>query len=70
MSEKGSDSAISIAERLSKLRLAHQDIDRRIQALTAQGGMDLELMSLKRQKLRLKDEIERLVDSSLPDIIA
>ena len=33
-------------------------------------GDQLEIARLKRQKLMLKDEIQRLIDSSVPDIIA
>ena len=33
-------------------------------------GDQLEIARLKRRKLRLKDQIERIIDSSIPDIIA
>ena len=56
---------------LEELRAEHRQLDERIQALSAQGGVDqLELARLKRRKLRLKDEIQQILDSSVPDIIA
>ena len=42
-----------------------------VQLLTSEPtGDQLEVARLKRQKLMLKDEIQRLMDSSVPDIIA
>ena len=46
-------------QRLSALRAEHQSLDAQIAALAGQGS-DLEIQGLKRQKLRLKDEIARL----------
>ena len=46
-------------QRLEALRSEHQALDARIDALAGQGD-DLEIKGLKRQKLRLKDEIARL----------
>ena len=53
----------SIEQRLAALRDEHQSLDARIAALTGQGD-DLELQGLKRQKLRLKDEIAQLESES------
>ena len=64
------DPAISIAERLEEIKSERQELDMRIEVLTLQGGADLEVASLKRLKLKLKDEMTKLIDSSLPDIIA
>lgn len=64
------DPAISTAERLTEIEEKRAELDMRIQALSLQGGADLEIVSLKREKLKLKDEMTRLKDSSLPDIIA
>ena len=53
------------------LRNEHRKLDERIQLLTSEPiGDQLEVARLKRQKLMLKDEIQRLMDSSVPDIIA
>lgn len=71
-SETGNDSdpAISTAERLAEIEQQRKDLNVRIEALTQQGSADLEIANLKRQKLKLKDEMTRLIDNSLPDIIA
>ena len=58
-------------EQLAALKAEHRALDERIAALIDQGATDqLELARLKKRKLRLKDEIERLRDRSIPDIIA
>ncbi|MBA3512063.1 DUF465 domain-containing protein [Sphingomonas sp.] len=59
------------AQQLAALQLEHRALDDEIAALIAQGTADqLEIARLKKRKLRLKDEIERLRDRSVPDIIA
>ena len=56
---------------LDALKAEHRDLDERIRLLSSEPtGDQLELARLKRQKLMLKDEIQRLMDSSVPDIIA
>lgn len=58
-------------EQLTTLKAEHRTLDAQIAALIAEGAIDqLELARLKKRKLRLKDEIERLRDRSVPDIIA
>jgi hypothetical protein len=58
-------------EQLATLKGEHRALDEQIAALIAEGATDqLELARLKKRKLRLKDEIERLRDRSVPDIIA
>ena len=47
------------AQRLEALRAQHQTLDDEIDALAGRGDA-LEIQGLKRQKLRLKDEIARL----------
>ena len=49
----------SIAQRLEALRAEHQSLNAKIDTLAGRGN-DLEIQELKRQKLRLKDEIARL----------
>lgn len=57
--------------KLEVLRREHRDLDDAIHALTESGrGDQLALVRLKKQKLRLKDEIARLQDQLTPDIIA
>jgi hypothetical protein len=56
---------------LETLKAEHRRLDERIRLLTCEPiGDQLEIARLKRQKLMLKDEIQRLMDSSVPDIIA
>ena len=47
------------AQRLAALRAEHQTLDAEIAALAGRRD-DLQIKGLKRQKLRLKDEIARL----------
>lgn len=57
--------------RLGALKAEHRRLDEEIAVLAATGDSDmLELARLKRRKLRLKDEIQLLLDASVPDIIA
>lgn len=56
---------------LEALRAEHRRLDEQIRALSAEPGPSpLEIARLKRRKLRLKDQIQQLVDASIPDIIA
>jgi hypothetical protein len=57
--------------KLSQLRQEHRDLDERIQALIASAAHDqLELTRMKKRKLMLRDQIIKLEDDCLPDIIA
>lgn len=57
--------------RLELLQREHRDLDDSIAALHRQGLVDpLTLQRLKKRKLMLKDEIQRLSDEVTPDIIA
>ncbi|MFC7292514.1 DUF465 domain-containing protein [Hirschia litorea] len=64
------NSTLSTAERINEIEAECRLLDTRIEALTYQGEGDLEIASLKRQQFLLKEEIVRLKDKSLPDIIA
>jgi hypothetical protein len=56
---------------LEVLKAEHRDLDERIRLLLSEPtGDQLEIARLKRRKLQLKDQIQLLVDSSIPDIIA
>jgi hypothetical protein len=57
--------------KLAQLRQEHRDLDEAIQALTASGPFDqLQLTRLKKKKLMLRDQITKLEDQIVPDIIA
>ena len=57
--------------RLTVLREEHRDLDSSIAALEAALRPDVfAIRRLKKRKLALKDEIARIEDELLPDIIA
>jgi hypothetical protein len=57
--------------RLEVLRCDHRDLDEAIRALETSVLPDqLMLRRLKKQKLALKDQIVKLEDQLIPDIIA
>jgi len=57
--------------RLAMLRMEHRDLDDSIEALRMSNRPDqLQMARLKKRKLRLRDEIRRLEDSLVPDILA
>ncbi|KAF0116746.1 MAG: hypothetical protein FD150_258 [Rhodobacteraceae bacterium] len=57
--------------RLEVLRREHRDLDQAIHALEETGRPDvLTLRRLKKQKLFLKDQIVKIEDMLIPDIIA
>jgi hypothetical protein len=57
--------------RLEVLRREHRDLDAAIHALEETGRPDqLTLRRLKKQKLALKDQIVKIEDQLIPDIIA
>ena len=56
---------------LEALKAEHRRLDAEIAALVAAATADqLEVARLKKRKLRLKDQIEQMIDRSVPDIIA
>ncbi len=60
-----------VRAKVEGLRCEHRDLDEAIAALQAQQlTSTLALQRLKKQKLMLKDQIARLEDELLPDIIA
>ncbi len=57
--------------KLEVLRREHRDLDQAIHALEETGRPDqLTLRRLKKQKLFLKDQIVKIEDELIPDIIA
>lgn len=56
---------------LETLKAEHRQLDDRIALLSSEPmGDQLELARLKRRKLKLKDQIQLIIDSNIPDIIA
>lgn len=56
--------------RLEELRTRHRELDQTIEQLERDGGDDIKVMGLKREKLRIKDRITWLSAKMTPDIIA
>nr|WP_286207657.1 DUF465 domain-containing protein [Hephaestia sp. MAHUQ-44] len=53
------------------MRIEHRDLDTAIAALGAASAPDqLRLARFKKRKLRLRDEIARIENGLIPDIIA
>ena len=60
-----------LREELVKLRSEHRLLDDEILALEIDGAADqLQIRRLKKKKLALKDQITKIEDQLLPDIIA
>lgn len=60
-----------LRRKLFEKRSEHRDLDDVIARLSDEAPFDqLQLQRLKKRKLMLKDEISRLEDQLLPDIIA
>lgn len=60
-----------LRNRLAQLKQEHRDLDHAIEALKETGRADqVQLTRLKKKKLQLRDEITRIEDQLLPDIIA
>ena len=67
--EMNFDELLSV--RLAVLQREHRDLDEAIHALEVSGRPDvLTLRRLKKQKLALKDQIVRIEDKLIPNIIA
>lgn len=65
------DEELQLRQTLARLKQEHRDLDGAIDALELSGRADqLQLKRLKKQKLCIKDEIARIEDQLLPDIIA
>jgi hypothetical protein len=61
----------ALKAKLSELREEHRDLDAAIAVFTeTSAGDHLRLTRLKKRKLQLKDQIARMENSLLPDIIA
>ena len=64
-------SVFQLRQRLEELRSEHRDLDDIISHLSDTRPFDqLQLQRLKKRKLKLKDEMLKIEDELLPDIIA
>ncbi|MBI1383545.1 MAG: DUF465 domain-containing protein [Rhizobiales bacterium] len=61
---------LELRTRLARMRQQHHDLDCAIHALETRNADQLQLTRLKKQKLRLKDEIKVIENRLFPDIIA
>ena len=62
---------VQIEQRLQALEVEHHDLDDVIDRLVSDPSQDqLQLRRLKKRKLFLKDQIQRLRGRLIPDIIA
>jgi hypothetical protein len=61
-----------LRQALAQLKQEHRDLDTKIQALeeSVVRADQLQIKRLKKKKLVVKDEIARVEDELLPDIIA
>jgi hypothetical protein len=60
-----------LRRRIDTLKTEHRDLDDVIDRIVEEGMIDqLRLQRLKKRKLALKDEIARLENNLVPDIIA
>ena len=62
----------SNVEYLAALKAEHRQLDAKIAELCAESSSlgFLEVARLKKRKLLLKDQIQLIIDSNVPDIIA
>lgn len=72
MSEQLNEAELnSVRKRLLELKLEHRDLDDAIEHLIATGTFEeLKIKRMKRRKLQLKDDIARLENTLIPDILA
>ncbi len=59
-----------IEGRLAELEVTHRELDELVAAMHIDGADMLRLQRLKRRKLQVKDEIQRLRAQLCPNIIA
>ena len=65
------DDIEELRRKIETIRTEHRDLDDVISRMGEDGAVDqLRLQRLKKRKLSLKDEIARLENQMVPDIIA
>ena len=72
MSEQLTEEELSnIRKRVIELKIEHRDLDDAIEHLIETGTFEeLKIKRLKKRKLQLKDDIARLENTLIPDILA
>ena len=72
MSEQLTEEDLSnIRKRVDELRLEHRDLDEAIEQLVMMGTFEeLKIKRMKKRKLQLRDDIARLENKLIPDILA
>ncbi len=72
MSEQLTEEELSkIRKRVIELKVEHRDLDDAIEHLIETGTFEeLKIKRLKKRKLQLKDDIARLENTLIPDILA
>lgn len=71
MSGTAGDDEREIRARIEELRQEHRDLDSAIDALVAATPHDqIQVKRLKKRKLWLRDQLSKLEDLLIPDIIA
>ncbi|WP_413203424.1 YdcH family protein [Rhodospirillum sp. A1_3_36] len=62
---------VGLLAKLEELRIEHRDLDAVIARITEAAPFDMiQMQRLKKRKLNLKDQITRLENGLIPDIIA
>ncbi|MDF1768066.1 DUF465 domain-containing protein [Maricaulis sp.] len=61
----------ALTDRIERLREQHETLNHEVDVLAENGVIDqLKFARLKKEKLRIKDQISQLEDQITPDIIA
>lgn len=61
---------VDIKLTVAKLKQEHADYDAAIEAMIKTGCDQLQIQRMKKKKLMLKDQLQKLEDKIIPDIIA
>ena len=69
MADQDQDQA-ELRLKAARLRQEHEDFDIAINAMLATGCDALSIQRMKKKKLALKDQISKVEDQIIPDIIA
>ncbi len=70
-SQNGKPSQAEIRGKLEELRMQHRDLDDVIARIVEEVPFDqIRMQRMKKRKLQLRDQIAKLEDQLIPDIIA